>query len=68
MIRSNELRRRAAHGVPAKAASALSATPAQAANWMALNWPESTLSFTSAYACTRRGAPATNPSRQPVML
>ncbi len=41
------------------------ATPA---HWMALNWPESTLPFTAARAEIISALPATQPSRQPVML
>src|SRR5262245_3425500 len=39
-----------------------------AACWMAMNWPESLLSLTSAYAWTIFGCPHTHPSRQPIML
>ena len=38
-----------------------------AAFWMAMNWPESLLSFTSASAWTMRGWPQNQPRRQPIM-
>ena len=41
--------------------------PRAAAFWMAMNWPESLLSFTSANARTIRSWPQTQPSRQPIM-
>ena len=39
-----------------------------AACWIAMNWPESLLSLTSAKACTIFGWPHTNAMRQPIML
>ena len=38
-----------------------------AAFWIARNWPESQLSFTSANARTIRSWPQTQPIRQPIM-
>ena len=38
-----------------------------AAFWIAMNWPESKLSFTSPKACTIRSWPQTQPMRQPIM-
>jgi hypothetical protein len=44
-----------------------SSSAAAAAFWMAMNCPESLLSFTSAKACTIRSCPQTQPIRQPIM-
>ena len=45
-----------------------SSRAAAAAFWMAMNWPESQLSFTSAKARTIRSWPQTQPIRQPIMF
>jgi hypothetical protein len=44
-----------------------SASAAAAAFWIAMNCPESQLSFTSEKARTIRSWPHTQPSRQPIM-